>query len=177
MASNSPQPERPETFFFPATLNWAKLAEVGVSGKSSPQQSKRDNEVNPGSQRSYRANKGTRSKIPIVNEDPWNDYEKAIGIFPKRHVFLARDRESKGDLVHVQQLEEGVATRPLLEIINRLSHRSFPCLLRCYQHEGTTFLVWEPVELSLSQVIGSKYSIRETELVSIVWPVGDESDR
>ncbi|KAJ5267384.1 hypothetical protein N7478_010192 [Penicillium angulare] len=123
-----------------------------------------------------RASKGTSSSVSIRNEDPWNDYEKALNIFPRRHIFLARDRESKADLVHVQQLEEGVAARPLLEIINRLSHRSFPCLLRCYQHHETTFLVWEPVELSLSQPIGSKYSIRESELVSIVWPVGDGSD-
>jgi hypothetical protein len=67
-----------------------------------------------------------------------------------------------------------VATESVHDTICRLSHPSFLRLLCCYHYEGQAFLVWEPVELSLAQVIGSKYAIREAELVSIVWPVSFE---
>ncbi|KAJ5197138.1 hypothetical protein N7449_007617 [Penicillium cf. viridicatum] len=180
MASNNPQPKRPPTYFFPATPKWAAIVEAGASRSHPHQQVQERNNSTAilGTHRSHGAdsgNKGARSsKVPILNEDPWADYEKGIEIFPKRHIFLARHREKKGELVHVQQLEEGVETRPLLNTITCLSHRSFLRLLRCYQYEGLAFLVWEPVELSLSQIIGSKYSIREAELVSIVWPVSTD---
>lgn len=171
MASNTSHPERPPTWFFPATTKLATVAETGTSGAHQSQQS----EVAGGSQeasRSLRVKRGSRpSEVPIVNEDPWDDYERNIEIFPKRHIFLARCRENKADLVHVQQLDNGTGTRLLLATASHFAHRSFLRLLRCYQHETSVFLVWEPVELSLSQVIGSKYSISEAELVSIVWPV------
>jgi hypothetical protein len=95
---------------------------------------------------------------------------------PKRRTFLARHRQNKAELVHVQQLEACATPEADLTTISRLSHPSFLRLLRCYQHEGSTFLFWEPVELSLAQVIGTKYSIREAELVSIVWPVSSKSE-
>jgi hypothetical protein len=82
--------------------------------------------------------------------------------------FLDTARTKK--LVHIQQLGSA-ATECVHDTIGRLSHPSFLSLLCCYHYEGSAFLVWEPVELSLAQVMGSKYAIREAELVSIVWPV------
>ncbi|KAJ6038121.1 hypothetical protein N7460_007892 [Penicillium canescens] len=147
MASNNPQPKRPPTYFFPATPKWAAIVEAGASRSYPHQQFEEGNNSTAilGPQRSHGAdsgNKGGRSsKDPILNEDPWADYEKGIEIFPKRHNFFARHCENKGELVHVQQLEEGVETRPLLNTITRLSHRSFLCRLRCYKYEGLAFLV------------------------------------
>jgi hypothetical protein len=182
MAFNNPQPKRPPTYFFPATPNWAATARANAPRSDPPQQSNGRDHSKPLSvpQKSHRPDSGQRrtrsSTIPVLNEDPWADYEKGIGIFPKRGTFLARHRQNKAELVHVQQLEAGAAPESDLNTISRLSHPSFLHLLRCYHHEGSTFLFWEPVELSLAQVIGSKYSIREAELVSIVWPVSSKSE-
>lgn len=112
--------------------------------------------------------------LPVFHEDPWADYEKGIEIFPKRHTSLCQHRRDREDLVHIQQLKAGAATESLLNTISRYSHPSFLHLLCCYHYDQSTFLVWEPVELSLAQVIGSKYSVREAELTSIVWPVSYE---
>jgi hypothetical protein len=109
--------------------------------------------------------------LPVFYEDPWTDYEKGIEIFPKRHTSLCRHRRNREDLVHIQQLKACTATESLINAVGRYSHPSFLRLLCCYHYDQSTFLVWEPVELSLAQVIGSKYSIREAELTSIVWPV------
>ncbi|KAJ5749498.1 hypothetical protein N7533_006526 [Penicillium manginii] len=109
--------------------------------------------------------------LPVFYEDPWTDYEKGIEIFPKRHTSLCRHRRNREDLVHIQQLKACTATESLINAVGRYSHPSFLRLLCCYHYDQSTFLVWEPVELSLAQVIGSKYSIREAELTSIVWPI------
>jgi hypothetical protein len=183
MASNNPQPKRPPTYFFPATIKWATTTGANAPRNNPPQQLNGEDDPRTVSvpQRSRRPDSGDRrapsSTIPVLNEDPWADYEKGIEIFPKRRTFLARHRQNKAELVHVQQLEAGATPEPDLNSISRLSHPSFLRLLRCYHHEGSTFLFWEPVELSLAQVIGSKYSIREAELVSIVWPVSPKFDQ
>ncbi|KAJ5449497.1 uncharacterized protein N7458_005946 [Penicillium daleae] len=183
MASNNRQPERPPTYFFPATPKLADTLGTHAPRSNPPQQVKRADDGDGSTvpsvlRRSYRwgsGNKRTRSfEVPVLNEDPWADYEKSISIFPKRHTFLARHRQNKEELVHIEQLERNVATESVHDTICRLSHPSFLRLLCCYHYEGSAFLVWEPVELSLAQVIGSKYAIREAELVSIVWPVSFE---
>lgn len=172
MASNTSHPERPPTLFFPATTNWVKIA-AGAPEVHQSQNSKVEVAgTSQGPSRPPRAKRGSRPyEVPVVNKDPWGDYERSIEIFPKRHTFIASHRENKADLVHVQQLDNDSGIRLLLATASQCAHPSFLRLLHCYQHEKSVFLVWEPVEISLSQVIGSKYSISEAELVSIVWPV------
>ncbi|KAJ5291460.1 hypothetical protein N7478_000711 [Penicillium angulare] len=176
MDFDQPQQERPETCFFPESPSWATIAEASRS-KTSKKHAE-DSGLTPAvvtTSKRRRPNtllrrEGASTGIQLQDSDPWDDFEKGIEIFPARHVYLARDHGNKARLVHIQHLAAGVAGS-LLGNINRHSHRSFLRLLQCYQYGSSSFLVWEPVELSLSQVLGSKYSIREAEMVSIIWPI------
>ena len=89
-------------------------------------------------------------------------------IYQGRPIVLARHRSDKAKLVNIQRLEQTSATKTVADTINHLSHRSFPRLLECYQQGDRAFLVWEPVELSVSQVLASRCSITESELVAII---------
>ncbi|KAJ5766710.1 uncharacterized protein N7511_004326 [Penicillium nucicola] len=112
------------------------------------------------------------SSLETLSENPWSVYIKGIEIFPRKGIFLAQNREDKMELVHIQQLKaEPTSIQSLIKTVNGLSYRSFPQLLCHYQYEDHSFLVWEPVECSLSQVLGSKYVLSETEIASIVWPI------
>ncbi|OQD74999.1 hypothetical protein PENANT_c161G10044, partial [Penicillium antarcticum] len=112
------------------------------------------------------------SSLQPLSKDPWSVYIKGIEIFPRKGIFLAQNRENKMELVHIQQLKaEPASIQSLVKTVNDLSYRSFPQLMCHYQHEDYSFLVWEPVECSLSQVLGSKYTLNETEIASIVWPI------
>ncbi|KAJ5454992.1 hypothetical protein N7530_012761 [Penicillium desertorum] len=119
-----------------------------------------------------RASEVPTSNLEPLIGDPWAVYVKGIENFPRKGMLLAQNREDKMELVHIQPLKaEPASIRSLVKIVNDLSYRSFPQLLRHYQHEDHTFLVWESVECSFSQVLGSKYVLNETEIASIVWPI------
>ncbi|KAJ5033100.1 hypothetical protein NUH16_003230 [Penicillium rubens] len=109
--------------------------------------------------------------IRHVTEDPWQTYEAIIEIFQTERVFLARHRRNKAELVHVQRLEQSPSVAALRETISQLSHPSFRTLLETYHHANHAFLVWEPVALSVSQVLASKCLVTESEILAIVRPV------
>ncbi|KAJ5366137.1 hypothetical protein N7541_000078 [Penicillium brevicompactum] len=118
-----------------------------------------------------RKNPNVVPKIRQVDEDPWLTYESTVQIFG-RPIFLARLRSNKAELVHIQRLEqEPSSAESLVETMHQVAHRSFPNLLEHYRHGGQDFLVWEAVELSVGQVLGSRCSIDEGALAAIVWPV------
>ena len=111
-------------------------------------------------------------RIPTLFENPWSTYEEILS-FPKRQVCLARRRGNHAELVNVQQLRQDPSSGAhMVEAVNQVIHPSFLHLVRCYQHDNRSFLVWEPTEFSLSQVLGSACTISETEVASIVYPVG-----
>ncbi|KAJ5155669.1 hypothetical protein N7492_008472 [Penicillium capsulatum] len=177
MGSNSAQRERPPTFFFPQTL------EVSAQSGSSKPPPNTEVQTSSASVKRHSPHPSRRpgqlvksqSQAPSIQTstgDPWKEYEKGIEIYPKWKTSLCRSREDRTELVHIQQLDlERSAAKLEADTIGLLSHRSFPRLLNCYHHEQHTYFVWEPTELSLSQIMGSKCTIRESELVSIVWPV------
>ncbi|KAF2999550.1 hypothetical protein E8E15_000011, partial [Penicillium rubens] len=99
--------------------------------------------------------------IRHVAEDPWQTYEAIIEIFQTERVFLARHRRNKAELVHVQRLEQSPSVAALRETMSQLSHPSFRTLLETYHHANHAFLVWEPVALSVSQVLASKCLVTE----------------
>lgn len=108
-----------------------------------------------------------------VVENPWRTWEPVIEIVYTRPVWQARRRDQKAELAHVQQLEQSLSAKSaLLGSVGEVLHPSFPVLKSCYIHEGHTFLVWEPVELSISQILASKCLISESEIAAIVRPVG-----
>ncbi|KAJ5414994.1 hypothetical protein N7509_000092 [Penicillium cosmopolitanum] len=147
MAAIKPR-ERRETYFFPAAPNRAATGTNASKSRSFPEENgeqKPTIEIIRRKPDLVRPGKRTFSfNIPIFYEDLWADYEK------------------------------GTATESLINSVSHYSHPTFLRLLCCYHYDQSTFFVWEPVELSLAQVIGSKYPIREAELTSIVWPVSYE---
>jgi hypothetical protein len=191
MDTNHSKPTRPETVFFPTIANSAGndgVSTVSPMGRSTevcrstevapihpPKPKPMTNPLNPLkplTRKRKRASEVPTFTLQPLNEDPWAAYVKGIENFPRKGMLLAQNREDKTELVHVQQLKaEPASIRSLVKIVNDLSYRSFPQLLRQYHHEGHTFLVWESVECSLSQVLGSRYALTETEIASIVWPV------
>lgn len=107
-----------------------------------------------------------------INEDPWRTHEAIMQIFLSREVILARRRENNAELVNVEKLQRTSTTiKPMLDFMSRISHPSFPSLKECFLHENHAFLVWEPLELSVSQILALKCPVTESELAAIVWPV------
>ncbi|KAJ5111812.1 hypothetical protein NUU61_001442, partial [Penicillium alfredii] len=113
-------------------------------------------------------NRHQQPKIRQVAGNPWLTYEGVMEIYQGRSVVLARHRSNKGELVNIQWLEQTSASKTVADTINHLSHHSFPRLLECYQQGDHAFLVWEPVELSVSQILASRCSITQSELVAII---------
>lgn len=94
-------------------------------------------------------------------------------IFLGRDVILARRRDNNAEVVNVEKLQRtSIAVKPILDFMGRISHPSFPNLQACYLHENHAFFVWEPLELSVNQLLALKCPIIESELAAIVWPVG-----
>lgn len=110
------------------------------------------------------------------DQDPWVVYEKVfkreIRIFQGRDVVLARHRSNKMEMANIQELSiEPSQLEPLIQTIQQYSGRNFLRLLDTYQQGNLSFLVWEPVELSLNEVLASRCAITERGLAEIVWPV------
>lgn len=110
------------------------------------------------------------------DQDPWVIYDKVFGseirIFQGRDVMLARRRSNKMELVNIQELSmEPPQLESLVQTVNQYSGRNFLRLLDIYQQGNRCFLVWEPVELSLNEVLASRCAVTETGLAEIVWPV------
>ena len=110
--------------------------------------------------------------VQITQQDPWQLYEPWGILFFDRNWIVARHRQSPSDLVNIQVLTmESSVAHSLVQTINQCSHRSFPHLLNVLQLENRYYLVWEPVEFSLSEVLASECHITEAELAQLIWPV------
>lgn len=111
-------------------------------------------------------------QIAPLFQNPWLTYEAIVVVSQGQSVFLGRHRESKAALVNIHLVKQPFpSVKPLLETICRFSHPSFLGLLGCYCWEDQVFLVWEPVELSVSHILASRCTITEEEIAAIVRPV------
>ena len=170
MDPNLPLPNRPQTVFFTRELG---RAPPGGTSDPSPCHDSRAQASTVLSARDSPSptrteNRHQQPKVRQVTGDPWLTYDGVMEIYQGRPIVLARHRSDKAKLVNIQQLEQTSATKTVADTINHLSHRSFPRLLECYQQGRHAFLVWEPVELSVSQILASRCSITESELVAII---------
>ena len=170
MDPNLPSSNRPQTLFFTRKLGQAP---PGGASDPSPHHDSRAQASTVLSARDARSpnrteKKHQQPKVRQVTGDPWLTYEGIMEIYQGRLIVLARHRSNKAELVNIQQLEQTSATKTVADTINHLSHRGFPRLLEYYQQGDHTFLVWEPVELSVSQILASRCSITESELVAII---------
>ena len=116
------------------------------------------------------------SGIRQLSQDPWHTFEAIGEIFQDRPLLLARHKSERERLVHIQKLEQGSFSAPaLLELMNKISHSSFLALQECYLHAGMAFLIWEPVEVSVGQILASKCMITASEVIEIVRSVSGGS--
>ncbi|KAJ8227124.1 hypothetical protein LV156_008757 [Aspergillus fumigatus] len=108
----------------------------------------------------------------IVLQDPWGIYEPCASIYYGRQIILARHRQCNMEVVHIQVCAmDRSALETMVQTIDQHTHRSFLRLLSLFQHGKCYFLIWEPIECSLSEVFASKCEITESELAQIVWPI------
>ncbi|KAJ5555890.1 hypothetical protein N7513_003532 [Penicillium frequentans] len=113
-----------------------------------------------------------RSSSGAVHEDPWSILEPIAYIKLDHPYVLARYKEDKGRLVQVQELElQAFSDLGLQRTLNRISHSSFRSLLGRYHHGDSVFLAWEHVEVSIIQILATKFVITASEIIAIVKPV------
>ena len=110
--------------------------------------------------------------VKILDQDPEDHFDSIAEITFDRPLCIARHKQAKGELVHIQKSESEAVTRNVLKEFNdRIPHGSFRHLLGGYRHGGMTFLLWEPVELSVEQIIAAQGIIKATEIIAIARPV------
>ncbi|OJZ80290.1 hypothetical protein ASPFODRAFT_148062 [Aspergillus luchuensis CBS 106.47] len=108
----------------------------------------------------------------ILARNPWEIYEPCAGIYYGRIMVLARHRQNKANLVHIQmQAVERSAIEMCVLMIDRLAHRSIPRLLDVFQYADRFLLVWEPFECTLHEALALSCRITESEVAQILWPV------
>ena len=108
----------------------------------------------------------------ITLQDPWELYEARARIFLDRNIILARLRDRRFELVNIQRLTvEPAVAQSLVKVISRCPHHSFLHLHGFLEHGKCYFLVWEPAEFTLNEVLASECYITEAELAHIAWPV------
>ncbi|KAI2884494.1 hypothetical protein CBS63078_11325 [Aspergillus niger] len=137
----------------------------------------------PSDQTSSRATSGLNCPPPqqltpnpapreILARSPWEIYEPCAGIDYGRIMVLARHRQNKANLVHIQmQAVERSAIEMCVQMIDRLAHCSIPRLLDVFQYAERYLLVWEPFECTLQQALALSCHIAESEVVQILWLV------
>ena len=165
---------RPPTMLLETSPDWTKLgsspSRTLLSAEPSDAPMSTSTKLSPEPLRWM--NKG-RPTVRQINEDPWQTHEAIMQIFLSREVTLARRRDNNAELVNVEKLQRTSTTiKPMLDFMSRMSHPSFPSLRECFLHENHAFLVWEPLQLSVSQILALKCPVTESELAAIVWPVG-----
>ncbi|KAJ5533435.1 hypothetical protein N7494_009987 [Penicillium frequentans] len=113
-----------------------------------------------------------RSSSGAVHEDPWSILEPIAYIKLDHPYVLARYKEDKGRLVQVRELElQAFSDLGLQRTLNRISHSSFRSLLGRYHHGDSVFLAWEHVEVSIIQILATKFVITASEIIAIVKPI------
>ncbi|KAH8430081.1 uncharacterized protein LDX57_007751 [Aspergillus melleus] len=112
----------------------------------------------------------TPREIPTNN--PWQTYKPCARTVYGEHMVLAQHRQRKAEFVHIQ--DDGTE-RPIVsswvQALDQNAHRSFRRLVDVMQHHQRYFLIWEPIEFSVSEVLASTCEISESEIVQIIRPV------
>lgn len=108
----------------------------------------------------------------ILTRSPWDIYEACASISYGRAMVLARHRENKADLVHIQmQAVERSTIELCVRTIDRLAHGCIPRLRDVFHYAERYLLVWEPFEFTLFEAQAIMRHIPETEVAQILWPV------
>ncbi|CAG8306999.1 unnamed protein product [Penicillium salamii] len=113
-----------------------------------------------------------KRKIPQLYQNPWDTFEPVAASSQDRSLIFARHKKMKGELVHIQELRQPFSPAAgFPELMEQISHPSFLRLIESYHQDASYTLVWEPMEVSVSQILASSCSITNDELLGIVKPV------
>ncbi|CAG8007047.1 unnamed protein product [Penicillium salamii] len=113
-----------------------------------------------------------KRKIPQLNQSPWDNFEPVAASSQDRSLIFARHKKMKGELVHIQELKQQFSPATgFLELMEQISHPSFLRLIESYHQDASCTLIWEPTEVSVSQILASSCSITNDELLEIIKPV------
>lgn len=74
------------------------------------------------------------------------------------------------EIVYIEQRTQAKRDSSTLRLLNKMCHSRFQKLLGCYHYEERLFQLWEPVALSVTQILASKCMITETEILAILRP-------
>ena len=175
MDSIQRQPSRPSTLWGDGTPDWTTFTKTTHPSAPSPG-SQPDLAIVPSTlthpDPAQPKGQDQSWQIQPLFQNPWLTYEAIVVISQGQSVFLARHKKSKAALVNIHLVNQQFSSvKPLLETICRFSHPGFLDLMGCYCWEDQVFLVWEPVELSVSHILASRCTITEGEVLAIVRPV------
>jgi hypothetical protein len=90
-------------------------------------------------------------------------------------ITFACPRLSKSNVVAVQRLPKGSASEFLLGKLSQIRHDSFAEPIEVLTFKGECFVVWEHMEVSVTEIILSECCISENEIADIIYPVRQEA--
>ncbi|GKZ75308.1 hypothetical protein AnigIFM60653_002383 [Aspergillus niger] len=114
----------------------------------------------------------SRKALTTLNcyeQDPWDVYIPRARIRHGQQIILARHRQHKREIVNIQcHSVDQSRIKGLLETISQLSHPIFPRLLESYYDVNQLYLVWEPIEIKVDNILTARWPANETELACIL---------
>lgn len=86
-----------------------------------------------------------------------------------QQIILAQHRQHKREIVNIQcHSVDQSRIKDLLETISQLSHPIFPRLLESYYDVNHLYLVWDPIEIKVDNILTARWPANETELACIL---------
>ncbi|KAI2858512.1 hypothetical protein CBS147323_11126 [Aspergillus niger] len=109
------------------------------------------------------------STLNCCEQDPWDVYVPRARVHRGQQITLAQHRQHKREIVNIQCLSvDRSQIKGLLETISQLSNPIFPRLLDSYYDMNQLYLVWEPIDITVDNILTAPWPINETELACVV---------
>ena len=102
----------------------------------------------------------------------WSSYEKICGLRlgADFHVTLAQETDSPHRQVSIRRFP-GKIQNTELQILHQIQHASFVAALETFRFDGTTYVVFEHLPISLHEMQRSRRRIESLHLPAILGPV------
>ncbi|KAI2862984.1 hypothetical protein CBS13152_11292 [Aspergillus niger] len=114
----------------------------------------------------------SRKALPTLNcceQDPWDVYVPRARIRRGQRITLGQHRQHKREIVNIQCLSvDRSQIKGLLETISQLSDPIFPRLLESYYDMNQLYLVWEPIDITVDNILTAPWPVNETELACVL---------
>ncbi|GKZ98623.1 hypothetical protein AnigIFM59636_004605, partial [Aspergillus niger] len=109
------------------------------------------------------------STLNCCEQDPWDVYVPRARIRRGQRITLGQHRQHKREIVNIQCLSvDRSQIKGLLETISQLSDPIFPRLLESYYDMNQLYLVWEPIDITVDNILTAPWPVNETELACVL---------